>query len=178
MPDPVRPLRTGAAAPSVHVAPEWTTVPRYAGPAERGGSPHLVVVCGSAPAPDLGPADRLVRLPAGADAATLLDRELATLVTGTRILVTGPEALVQAVRAAALHRGALDEELVLVPTDVAHATRERTVHCAHCHQHVVVHAAVGDAVACPGCRVVLHVAGHHSRRLGAFLGAPTPQRAP
>ncbi|MER5671810.1 dimethylamine monooxygenase subunit DmmA family protein [Pseudonocardia alni] len=178
MADPVRPLRTGAAAPSAHVAPGRTTVPRYAGPAGRGDAPHLVVVAGSAPDPGLGPADRLVRLPTGGDAASLLDRELATLVTGTRILVTGPETVVQAVRAAALHRGALDEELVLVPTDVADPTRDRTVHCGHCHHRVVVHADVGDAVACPGCRLVLHVAGHHSRRLGAFLGAPTPQRAP
>ncbi|MBN9792799.1 hypothetical protein DMP17_30045 [Pseudonocardia sp. TMWB2A] len=178
MAEPVRPLRTGAAAPSAHVAPGRTTVPRYAGPAGRGDAPHLVVVAGSAPDPGLGPDDRLVRLPTGGDTESLLDRELATPVTGTRILVTGPESVVQAVRAAALHRGALDEELVLVPTDVADPTRDRTVHCGHCHHRVVVHADVGDAVACPGCRLVLHVAAHHSRRLAAFLGAPTAQRAP
>ncbi|GAA4973982.1 dimethylamine monooxygenase subunit DmmA family protein [Pseudonocardia tropica] len=178
MSDPLRPLRAAAATPSVHVAPDHTTVPRYPGPGTRSDAPHLVVVAGSVPVPGLRPTDRLVRLPAGGDAATLLDRELATLPTGTRILVTGPETVVQSVRAAALHRGALDEELVLVPTDAADATRDRTVHCGHCHHRVVVHADVGDAVVCPGCRLVLLVAGHHSRRLAAYLGAPTPERAP
>ncbi len=153
-------------------------MPRYPGPVVRTGAPHLVVVTGTAPDPDLRPGDRLVRVPVGGDPAALLERVLPTLVTGTRLLVTGPETAVQAVRAAALRGGALDEEIVLVPTDAGDAVRDRTVHCGHCHHRSVVHADIGDAVVCPGCGLVLHLAGHHSRRLAAFLGAPTTQQAP
>ncbi|MEJ8281671.1 dimethylamine monooxygenase subunit DmmA family protein [Pseudonocardia spirodelae] len=179
MPEPVRPLRRGAVTPPVHVPPEQTTVPRYPGAVAgaAGRAPHLVVVAAPAPVPPLRAGDRCARLAAGADPGALLDRELARLVTGWRILVVGTEARAQEVRAAALARGARDDELVLTPTDLADTARDRIVSCGHCHHRFTARADPGDALGCPGCGLVVHLAAHFSRRLAAWLGAPTPERA-
>ncbi|MBN9733612.1 MULTISPECIES: dimethylamine monooxygenase subunit DmmA family protein [unclassified Pseudonocardia] len=182
MPAPVPPSRTGAAPRSPHVPSEQTSQPRYAARA-RGPAPHLVVTVGGAAAPEVRPQDRLVEIAPGAATGDRLGIELAGVTTGWRILVTGPELEVQEVRSAALARGALDEELLLVPTDVTgtgdaavEGVRRRAVHCGHCHVRFVSETAPGDALGCPGCRSELVVAHHHSRTHAAFLGVPTGTR--
>ncbi|BBG02487.1 hypothetical protein PSA01_39610 [Pseudonocardia saturnea] len=153
---------------------EQTTLPRYPA-AGRSPAPHLVIAVGAAEPPAPRPGDRLRTIRCGADADELLDAELATMVTGWRILVTGTESDVQQVRSAALARGALDSELELRPTDVdagPEALRPRTVHCGHCHTRFSATAAIGGAVHCPACGCALVVAHHHSRTHAAFLGSP------
>lgn len=121
------------------------------------------------------------RRPVPPDNAATVAGELARLTTGWRVLAVGRERDVLAVRAAALAAGALDAEITLVPTDVRDvddrmSTRVRLVFCGACHRRFDARVAVRDHLACPGCRAVLTVAAHHSRRHGAFLGVPAGRR--
>jgi dimethylamine monooxygenase subunit C len=169
---PIGPLSADRAPRPEHVPLGQTTLPRYRPPV-LDPAPHLVVG-----ATDLArPHDRV--LPPGADLAT----ELSRLVTGWRVLAVGPERDVQAVRAVALATGALDEEIVLVPTDLDPAddlvgTRVRRLFCGACHHRFDARVAVGDPVACPACRAALGVTEHHSRRHAAFLAVPSGHEVP
>lgn len=173
------PTGTGRTPSPEHVPLGQTTVPRY--PGEHpvlDPAPHLVVAVGADAAETARGLmrDRDRRLPDGTDVPAALSR----LVTGWRVLAVGPEREVQAVRAAALASGALDDEIVLVPTDAGdpEETRERRLFCGACHRRFDACVALGDPVACPGCRAALTVAPHHSRRHGAFLGVPAGRDVP
>jgi hypothetical protein len=138
-----------------------------------GPAPHLVLAVGApaqALAGDLCRAgDRLRTLADADDAGAVLDAELARLPTGWRVLAIGIERDARTVRAAALARGALAEEITVLALDDAEARR---VYCGLCHDRFDADAAVGDLVRCPGCDRPLTVAAHHSPTHGAFLGAP------
>lgn len=174
------PLSGDRAPQPEHVPLDQTTLPRYPVPV-LDPAPHLVVVTGDG----AGAATALLRdRPAGHDrwCATpdAVAPALSELVTGWRVLAVGPERDVAAVRSAALAAGALDEEVVLVATDAAdpQGTRVRPLFCGACHHRFDARVAVGDPVDCPSCRAALTVAAHHSRRHGAFLGAPTGRVVP
>ncbi len=185
--EPVEPTATERAAPPEHVPLDQTTVPRYPGgrPALV-PAPHLVVSVGDDAARVardlLRDGDRHRPVSGATDLADVVDAELSTVVTGWRVLAIGPERDVQAVRAAALARGALDAEIVLVPTDAAsddaEEVRVRALFCGACHRRFEARAAIGEPVACPGCHAALAVARHHSRRHGAFLAEPTGRDVP
>ncbi len=145
-----------------------------------GAPPHLVLAVGERArglAEDLcGGSDRCFVLADPDEAGAVLDAELARLPTGWRVLAVGADRDVRVVRAAALARGALDEEVTALALDVDEdpvACRPRRVHCGRCHHRFDAVAAVGDALRCPGCASALVVAPHHSRTHGAFLGAPS-----
>ncbi len=148
---------------------------------EPGRPPRLVLAVG-APA-DARAADRRRdgdrrrRLDDAQEAGAVLDAELPRLATGWRVLVVGTGRDVATVRAAALARGALDEEVegcVLEGGDLEHGDlgggEEVRVHCGVCHHRFG--ARVGDLPDCPGCGAALVVTDHDSRTHGAVLGAP------
>ena len=112
----------------------------------------------------LSDGDRVRELEVG-QAEAVLDEELAHLTTGWRLRIVGPEREVLLIRAAALARGALDEEITTAVT----ATGDVTVYCAHCHH---TFPTAGAAARCPGCGTDLVVADHRSARHGASLGEP------
>jgi hypothetical protein len=95
-----------------------------------------------------------------------MSSRLASAVVGLRLMIAGPECEVLA--AAAVGRSA-----GLVPAEiVTHATSDssRRIYCVHCKETSVVEAAVGDVVACGGCRRELAVFAHFSRESGSYLG--------
>jgi dimethylamine monooxygenase subunit C len=135
--------------------------------------PHLVIAVGDATGlaeRSCRPGDRFRALADAADAGALLDAELARLSTGWRVLAVGTERDVGLVRAAALARGALDEEITVRTTA---GDGGRRLHCGHCHRSSDTDAGVGETVGCPGCGERLVVTAHRSRTHGADLGVPT-----
>jgi hypothetical protein len=85
---------------------------------------------------------------------------------GLRLLIAGPECDVLAAAVVARSAG-------LVPTEImTHATSDssRRIYCVHCKETSMVEAAVGDVVACEGCRRELAVFAHLSRESGSYLG--------
>jgi dimethylamine monooxygenase subunit C len=151
-------------------------------PTTPGPAPHLVLAVGArarAVAQDLcRDGDRYRTLAVADDAGPVLDEEFARLPTGWQVLAVGIERDVSSVRAAALARGALDEEVTVLALDVGDdrddpdACRPRRIHCGYCHRRFDTDAAVGDLLRCPGCNQPLTVAAHHSRTHGTSLGAP------
>jgi dimethylamine monooxygenase subunit C len=136
-------------------------------------TPHLVLAVGDA----AGLAEQLCRtgdrfrvLADADDAGSVLDAELARLPTGWRIRVVGTGREVAIVRAAALARGALDEE---VTVRTVGGDGRRRLHCGHCHHRSDTAAVVGSTIGCPGCGEPLTVTDHRSRTHGASLGVPT-----
>ncbi|MEO5874560.1 MAG: dimethylamine monooxygenase subunit DmmA family protein [Streptosporangiaceae bacterium] len=85
--------------------------------------------------------------------------ELAAVVVGWRLLLCGPSAEVQVLRAEAVRAGAVPAEIHAVVTSAG----PKRVYCAHCR-------TIGPGPVCSGCGLHLTVTGHHSRRLAAFLG--------
>ena len=140
-----------------------------------GGPPVLALAVGAgaeALAASTGPhraVDRLRVLGDADDAGAVLDVELPRLTTGWRVLAVGTGRDVRAVRAAALARGALDEEVTTWAVGADSGTDVR-VHCGACHQWF--DARAGEQRPCPGCGVALVVTDHDSRTHGAVLGAP------
>jgi predicted RNA-binding Zn-ribbon protein involved in translation (DUF1610 family) len=123
------------------------------------------------------PGDRHRVLGHADDAGAVLDAELPRLTTGWRVLTVGTGRDVRAVRADALARGALDEEITTWALDAGPDTGpdSRTdtdvrVHCGACHHRF--DARAGEQRPCPGCGVDLVVTDHESRTHGAVLGAP------
>jgi predicted RNA-binding Zn-ribbon protein involved in translation (DUF1610 family) len=113
------------------------------------------------------PGDRYRLLGDADDAGAVLDAELPRLSTGWRVLAVGSAPDARAVRAAALARGALDEEVVVWALDAGDEVR---VHCGACHHRF--DARAGEQRPCPGCGVDLVVTDHDSRVHGTVLGAP------
>ncbi|HEY2192373.1 MAG TPA: dimethylamine monooxygenase subunit DmmA family protein [Actinomycetospora sp.] len=139
-----------------------------AGSDDSGHARRLVVVVGHvADADRYRDGDRLCVLRDAADAGALLDAELPRLGTGWRVLAVGTGPDVRAVRAAALARGALAEEVSVRVLDDGAQVR---VHCGVCHHGA--QARAGDVLECPGCGTALVVTDHESRVHGAVLGAP------
>ena len=120
----------------------------------------------------------LVRVPAGtpvwvrcadrADAATLaaLEERVSRSIVGWRLMLAGPEVDVLAARAVAVRLGALDAEIRTAVTDAGC----KRVFCAHCRATTEAESPVAGEVSCAACGRRLHVYGHVSRRLGAYLG--------
>jgi hypothetical protein len=137
---------------------------------DSGHPPRLVVAVGEAAGVVVGDRDRLRVLPNADAAGAVLDEELPRLTTGWRVLAVGSGPEVRAVRAAALARGAVGEEVsVLVRGDEA----DVTVRCGVCH--ATTGARVGEALDCPACGTALAVTDHESAVHGAVLGAPRPR---
>jgi dimethylamine monooxygenase subunit C len=147
------------------------------GPGGPGPAPLLVLAVGDAAGalaagrcPD---GDRRRVLGVADDAGAVLDAELPLLTTGWRVLAVGIGRDVRTVRAAALARGALDEEVTVwlldsdTDTDMGADVR---VYCGACHHRF--DARAGEHRPCPGCGVDLAVTDHESRTHGAVLGAP------
>ena len=140
-----------------------------------GSAPRLVLAVGEAACAlatrRCRDGDRYRVLGDAHDAGAVLDAELARLTTGWRLLAVGSGRDVRAVRAAALARGALDEEVVVCALDAGDVTHDDVrVHCGACHHGF--DARVGEERPCPGCGVDLLVTDHDSRTHGAVLGAP------
>jgi predicted RNA-binding Zn-ribbon protein involved in translation (DUF1610 family) len=148
-----------------------------------GGPPVLVLAVGAGTGAVAGAdavaaglrraADRLRVLGDADDAGAVLDAELPRLTTGWRVLAVGTGRDVRAVRAAALARGALDEEVMTWALDGgtdAGPGADVRVHCGACHHRF--DARAGEQRPCPGCGVDLVVTDHESRTHGAVLGAP------
>jgi len=144
---------------------------RTPGPAGPGRAPVLVLAVGEAAeavaADRCGPGDRYRVLGDADDAGAVLDAELPRLHTGWRVLAVGSGRDVRAVRAAALARGALDEEVTVRALGTGDVIR---VHCGACHHRF--DARAGEQRPCPGCGVALVATDHESRTHGAVLGAP------
>ena len=150
--------------------PRWPAGPVDVDPAARDvglvgfGDDGAAVVAGwSVRAPSAA-----VVLARRADAATLaaLESLVSRARVGWRLMLAGPEDDVLAARAAAVRGGLLDAELRV---QVTGAARKR-VYCAHCRTTSEGDAPVGGELPCGGCGRPLHVYGHVSRRLGAYLG--------
>lgn len=97
-------------------------------------------------------------------------------LAGQRLTLRGPEAAVQRAASEARRWGAVEEELVLIVTDVSEGdvegVRLRRIHCGGCHQITRLSAQIGDAFRCSACRALLVVHHHFSGLRGAFLGMP------
>jgi dimethylamine monooxygenase subunit C len=138
----------------------------------RGRAPLLVLAVGEAAdavaaADHCQVGDRRRVLGDAEEAGAVLDAELPHLPTGWRVLAVGSPRDVRVVRAAALARGALDEEVTVRAPD---ADDDSRVHCGACHHRF--DARAGEPRPCPGCGVDLVVTDHESRVHGAVLGAP------
>jgi tRNA(Ile2) C34 agmatinyltransferase TiaS len=116
-----------------------------------------------------GDGDRVHVLRDATEAPAVLDAELARLTTGWRIVAVGTTPDAAAVRAAALARGALSEEVTVRALDDGSRVR---VHCGVCHHHT--DARRRQRLRCPGCGTTLEVTDHDSPVHGAVLGAPRP----
>ncbi|NMO89352.1 hypothetical protein [Actinomycetospora sp. TBRC 11914] len=141
------------------------------GPDVSGPPPRLVLAvgerAGAAAAERCAARDRVRVVVSADDAATVLDAELPRLTTGWRIVGVGTTADAAAVRAAALARGALGEEVTVWPLDDSWRVR---VHCGVCHHQG---ESRRDALAaCPACGTALAVSDQESRVHGAVLGVP------
>ncbi|MFE0750335.1 heme-dependent oxidative N-demethylase subunit alpha family protein [Gordonia sp. NPDC058843] len=173
-------LRSAAATPREVSGPGMPVWPASPPAVDTSGSAFLVLAVGDDPeaahvsrtwvgaAEAVGPTRLLVldTLAGDRDRAAL-HHALDESVTGTRILVTGGQYDVMTALAAARGAGALPAEL---SSYVTH-TRDLPLYCAHCRHTFRVEAAVGGAVACPGCARDLAVHEHHSPVLGSFLGS-------
>jgi hypothetical protein len=96
----------------------------------------------------------------------LLAAQVAQARIGWRLMLAGPEVDVLAARSVALGLGVLDAEIRMVVTGAA----RKRVFCPHCRGTTETAAPVAAEVPCAGCGRRLHVYGHVSRRLGAYLG--------
>lgn len=100
------------------------------------------------------------------DSLGLLARQVAEARVGWRLMLAGPEVDVLAARSVAIGLGVLDAEIRTVVTGAA----RKRVFCPHCRGTTETAAPVAAEVPCAGCGRRLHVYGHVSRRLGAYLG--------
>jgi DNA-directed RNA polymerase subunit RPC12/RpoP len=107
-----------------------------------------------------------------ADAEAELRGLLAGCVTGVRIVLAGPEAIVRQAAALARELGAIDEELVLVPEESA----GRRVFCSTCRRPFDATGGVGDIVTCPDCGSTLVVDRRFSPAHAAYYGWPSDMR--
>lgn len=114
-----------------------------------------------------------------------LRRLLGGCLAGVRIILAGPEALVMRAAATARQLGAVDEELVLVATEIPEPAppgipggqyvagrAARRVFCATCRESFDADAALGDVVTCPGCAAAFVVDHRFSRPHAAYFGWP------
>jgi hypothetical protein len=175
----------------------WTSVPRWPAPVLPAAVSYLACWFG-----DLGErrarallesADpevpvRTAAFAAAWDPATeeTLRRLVGMSFSGVRIILAGPEAVVLRAAAVARQLGAVTEELVLVPTEIAETASDadpdvavyvsgpapRRVFCAACRAAFDAVAALDDAVTCPGCAGELSVDHRFSRAHAAYFGWP------
>ncbi|HEY1705821.1 MAG TPA: dimethylamine monooxygenase subunit DmmA family protein [Trebonia sp.] len=103
-------------------------------------------------------------------------------VTGVRIVLAGPEAIVRQAAALARELGALDEELVLVLEDTSGAggagdgaggSFPCRVFCSTCRRPFDATGGVGDVVTCPDCNSALIVDRRFSPVHAAYYGWPS-----
>lgn len=106
-----------------------------------------------------------------------LKKLLGECVSGVRIILAGPEALVLRAAADAREQGAVSEELVLIAVDAtgeyAGGRTARRVFCAACRAPFGAVAALGETADCPGCGASLIVDRRFSRPHAAYFGWPT-----
>jgi hypothetical protein len=195
------PRRATVEAPAVHPRPEYvtarqTTLPRWntADPlvdlADPTAGTWFVYTSGvEAPARVPGGVAVTRDLTDADDVSAIVSGDLSRATAGTRILARGPELFVTLVGASARACGAIDAELLLIPTDLAtpdlttpdatnpdEGRRLRRVYCAACTGIFVAEIAIGDATSCPACAARLTVYYLYSRELAAVIGQPAPLR--
>ena len=115
----------------------------------------------------------------GAAALERVSALVSQAFVGLGIVLVGPERHVYAARSVALAAGAEPAEIVCVCLDSesggedgvvwADASQPRNLFCAHCHALFTSEAAVGDAVTCPACGLLLAVHYNFSRRRAAYM---------
>jgi DNA-directed RNA polymerase subunit RPC12/RpoP len=107
-------------------------------------------------------------------------------VTGVRIVLAGPEAIVRQAAALARELGAVDEELVLVPeeastgggaggdtADGGGGSFPCRVFCSTCRRPFDATGGVGAVVTCPDCDSTLIVDRRFSPAHAAYYGWPS-----
>ena len=175
----------------------WTSVPRWPAPVLPAAASYLACWFGDAGERRartlLDSADpevpvRTAAFPAVWEPATeeALRRLIGMSFAGVRIILAGPEAVVLRAAAVARQLGAVSEELVLVPTEIAGAAGDadpdvagyvsgrapRRVFCAACRAPFDAVAALDETVTCPGCAGELTVDHRFSRAHAAYFGWP------
>jgi hypothetical protein len=194
---------TAKESPVVNAVPDqtdgdrlrWTSVPRWTEPRLPAAASYLACWFGDAgerrarallQGADPAVPVRTAAFAAGWDPAT--EETLRGLVracfSGVRIILAGPEAVVLRAAAVARQLGAVTEELVLVPTEIAAGDASpdaagyvsgpagRRVFCAGCRAAFDTVAALGGRVTCPGCAAGLTVDHRYSRAHAAYFGWP------
>lgn len=183
----------------------WTSMPRWRAPQLPPASSYLASWFGEAARRNVetllataDPAVPVRRAALGPDLDTRARTELGKLlrgcVTGVRIILAGPEAVVMQAAALARDAGALSEELVLLadearpgPARTAGTDAEgrehageyhagaggRRVYCVTCQRPFSAVAALGEPVTCPRCAARLTVDPRFSRVHAAYLGWPS-----
>jgi hypothetical protein len=175
----------------------WTSVPRWTAPVLPAAASYLACWFGEAGErctrvllESAGPEVpvRTAAFTAAWDRATeeALRRLIGMSFSGVRINLVGPEAVVLRAAAVARQLGAVTEELVLVPTEIAETAGDadpdlagyvsgpapRRVFCAACRAAFDTVAALDGTVTCPGCAGALSVDHRFSRAHAAYFGWP------
>ncbi|MFK3795691.1 MULTISPECIES: dimethylamine monooxygenase subunit DmmA family protein [unclassified Pseudomonas] len=143
------------------------SLPRYRQPAPQEAVCQPLVVIQSADSCPafVGTLDQPTVLNAeNGDFNDRLGRCLATCTVGTRLYLVGDEAFIWRIHALARSAGLQDDEIDMTLS----VPGVRTVYCVHCGQRQP--GTQQDSLQCSGCRVLLEIREHFSRRLGAYLG--------
>ncbi|MFJ3483024.1 dimethylamine monooxygenase subunit DmmA family protein [Pseudomonas sp. NPDC090202] len=127
---------------------------------------HLVVIQSAGVCPAfVGELDQPQLLNAeNADFSSRLDSSLAACSVGTRLYLVGDEAFIWRIHALARSAGLQDDEIDMTLS----VSGLRTVYCVHCG--LKQPGTQQDSLQCSGCKVLLEIREHFSRRLGAYLG--------
>jgi hypothetical protein len=132
----------------------------------EGAQQHLVVIQCAAVCPAFAgelEQPKVLNAETG-DFSTRLTDALGQCTVGSHLYIAGDEAFVWRIHALARNAGLQDDEIDMTVS----VAGLRTVYCVHCglSQPGTTH----DSLHCSGCRVLLEVREHFSRRLGAYIG--------
>jgi dimethylamine monooxygenase subunit C len=106
------------------------------------------------------------------DVLHALNNVLPTMHMGLRIYVAGSEGFIWSVSECAKAYGIEDADIMKELT----GTLARSVYCVHCK--AITHDITTNIGQCIGCKRMLFVRDHFSRRLGAYMGLMVDAESP
>jgi hypothetical protein len=107
------------------------------------------------------------------DLEAVIAADLAAASAGTRIRITGSEAFVSRVLAAARVGGAIDAEIDATVTEAPQNPSRLRFFCIVCATTYSAEAGIGDVVRCTGCGTALLINHQFSSHQGAYNASPT-----
>lgn len=143
------------------------SLPTYRQPQPRDAArQHLLVIQSAAACPNVAAQLEQPRVlnAETCDFDARLEAALGQCCVGSHLYIAGDERFLWRIHARARRAGLQDDEIDMTLS----VSGLRTIYCVHCG--LSQHGTHDASLQCNGCRVLLEIREHFSRRLGAYIG--------